>query len=126
MAGEQLLHYAGEVDGTALDSGYRPDELDKFSADGAACGMIYSFYGRLSVASLDVEEFRRSNLPPTYFCCGTRDPFYRQLGACVDALREAGVDVETDVLDGRPLGYGYREGWIPAYAQWLESVFGAN
>lgn len=126
LAGEQLLHYSGSVDGTALDSRYQPDPLDKVSADAAACGMIYSFYGRLSVASLDVEEFRRSNLPPTYFCYGTRDPFYTQFGACVDALREAGVEVETNVLEGRPHGYGYRENWIPAYSQWLESVFKAN
>lgn len=126
LAGEQLLHYAGDVDGSALDSRYQPDELDKVSADAAACGMIYSFYGRLSVASLDVEEFRRANLPPTYFCYGTRDPFYRQFGACVDALRQAGVQVDTDVLEGRPHGYGYREGWIPAYANWLENVFVAN
>lgn len=126
LAGEQLLHYAGNVDGTALDSRYQPDDLDKISADAAACGMIYSFYGRLSVASLDVEEFRSAGLPPTYFCYGTRDPFYRQFGACVDALRQAGVQVETDVLEGRPHGYGYRENWIPAYADWLESVFSAN
>lgn len=126
LAGEQLLHYAGNVDGTALDGRYQPDDLDKISADAAACGMIYSFYGRLSVASLDVEEFRSAGLPPTYFCYGTRDPFYRQFGACVDALRQAGVQVETDVLEGRPHGYGYRENWIPAYADWLESVFSAN
>lgn len=126
LAGEQLLHYSGEVDGTALDSGYIPDTLDKVSANTAACGMIYSFYGRLSVASPDVEEFRRANLPPTYFCYGTRDPFYTQFGACVDALREAGVEVETNVLEGRPHGYGYREGWIPAYGDWLGDVFAAN
>ena len=126
LAGEQLLHYSGTVDGTELDSGYIPDALDKTSADAAACGMIYSFYGRLSVASLDVEEFRRANLPPTYFCYGTRDPFYTQFGARVDALREAGVEVETNVLEGRPHGYGYREGWIPAYGDWLEEVFAAN
>ena len=123
LAGEQLLHYAGNVDGTALDSRYEPDALDKVSADAAACGMIYSFYGRLSVASLDVEEFRRAKLPPTYLCYGTRDPFYTQFGACVEALREAGVQVDTDVLDDRPHGYGYTQGWIPAYSEWLESVF---
>lgn len=126
LAGEQLLHFAGDVDGSALDSRYQPDALDKFSADAAACGMIYSFYGRLSVASLDVDEFRKANLPPTYFCYGTRDPFYRQFGACADALREAGVDVETNVLEGRPHGYGYTQGWIPAYGEWLETVFAAN
>ena len=126
LAGEELLHYSGDVNGTALDNSYQPDSLDKISADAGACGMIYSFYGRLSVASLDVEEFRSAGLPPTYFCYGTRDPFYTQFGACVDALREAGVQVDTNVLEGRPHGYGYTQGWIPAYGDWLESVFTAS
>ena len=37
----------------ALDPAYVPDELDLVSADAAADAMIYSFYGRLSVASLE-------------------------------------------------------------------------
>ena len=32
-----------------LDDSYVPDELDQVSADASACGMIYAFYGRLSV-----------------------------------------------------------------------------
>ena len=88
--------------------------------------MIYSFYGRLSVASKDVEKFAASDLPPTYFCYGTRDPFVREFEACIDALQEAGVSVETDVLEGRPHGYGCTEGWIPAYAEWLGDVFANN
>lgn len=126
LVGEEILHYSGTVNGSALDSRYQPDSLDRISADAVACGMIYSFYGRLSVASLDVEEFRRANLPPTYFCYGTRDPFYNQFEACVDALRQAGVQVDTDVLQDRPHGYGYTEGWIPKYSQWLEKVFREN
>ncbi len=126
LAGEMLLNFDGTVNGTALDADYAPDALDGVSADAAADGMIYSFYGRLSVASKDVEKFAASDLPPTYFCYGTRDPFVREFEACIDALQEAGVSVETDVLEGRPHGYGYTEGWIPAYAEWLGDVFANN
>lgn len=126
LAGEMLLNFDGTVNGTALDADYAPDALDGVSADAAADGMIYSFYGRLSVASKDVEKFAASDLPPTYFCYGTRDPFVREFEACIDALQEAGVSVETDVLEGRPHGYGYTEGWIPAYAEWPGDVFANN
>lgn len=50
----------------------------------------------------------------------------REFEACIDALQEAGVSVETDVLEGRPHGYGCTEGWIPAYAEWLGDVFANN
>ena len=73
--GELLLNFDGAVNGTAIDPGYVPDELDTVSADASAVGMIYSFYGRLSVASTDVEKFKSSDLPPAFFAYGTRDPF---------------------------------------------------
>ncbi len=126
LAGEMLLNFDGKVNGTALDKDYKPDELDEVSADAAAAGMIYSFYGRLSVASKDAKKFAESNLPPTYFCYGTRDPFVSEFEACMEALKEAGVSVESDVLEGRPHGYGYTEDWIPDYAKWLERVFAKN
>lgn len=122
LAGEMLLNFDGTVNGTALDTGYVPDELDGISADAAADGMIYSFYGRLSVASKDTKKFAASGLPPTYFCYGTRDPFVREFEACIEALQKADVAVEVNVLDGRPHGYGYTENWIPEYAEWLESI----
>ena len=71
LSGEMLLNFDGTVNGTALDDSYVPDELDQVSADASACGMIYAFYGRLSVASTDVEKFGESDLPPTYFAYGT-------------------------------------------------------
>ena len=46
--------------------------------------------------------------------------------ACIEALQEAEVSVEVNVLDGRPHGYGYTENWIPEYAKWLENVFANN
>lgn len=126
LAGEMLLNFDGTVNGSALDDSYVPDELDGISADAGADGMIYSFYGRLSVASTDTDKFASSNLPPTYFCYGTRDPFVGEFEECVEALKEAGVPVEVDVLEGRPHGYGYTEGWIPAYDAWLTGIFENN
>ena len=123
LSGEMLLNYDETVNGTALDDSYVPDELVQVSADAAACGMIYSFYGRLSVASTDVEKFRASGLPPTYFAYGTRDPFVREFEECIAALQEAGVPVESHVLEGMPHGFGAQGGWIPEYDAWLENVF---
>lgn len=123
LCGEQVLNYRGTVNGSSLDSRYVPDELDNVSADVKGIGHIYSFYGRLSVASTDVELFRRSNLPPTFFCYGTEDPFARQFAACVDALRQAEVPVETHVLQGWPHGYGSRGDWIPVFDRWLTGIF---
>ena len=105
---------------------YQPDSLDEVSADAAACGMIYSFYGRLSVASMDADELRAGGLPPTFYCYGTRDPFYDQFLANADAAEEAGVSVERLQLDGMPHGFGASGGWIPAYDQWLSEVFAKN
>ena len=99
LSGEMLLHYDGAVDPTALDASYAPDELDRVSADAAACGMIYSFYGRLSVGTTDVELLRSGELPPTFYCYGTRDPFYDQFLANADAAEAAGVAVERLQLD---------------------------
>lgn len=126
LAGEMLLNFDGTVNGTALDENYVPDELDSVSADAGADGMIYSFYGRLSVASADVEKFASSDLPPTYFCYGTRDPFVSEFEKCVEALDQADVPVTVNVLEGRPHGYGYREGWIPDYDEWLTGIFNNN
>ena len=44
QAGEFLMHYDEEVNGTALDDRYVPDELDEVLAHASAAGMIYSFY----------------------------------------------------------------------------------
>jgi len=126
LSGEMLLNFDGTVNGTALDNDYIPDALDQVSADASACGMIYSFYGRLSVASTDVEKFRESDLPPTYFAYGSRDPFVREFEECIEALEEANVSVESHVLEGMPHGFGAEGGWIDGYDQWLEKRFTEN
>ena len=126
LSGEMLLHFAGNTLPTALDPDYQPDALDALSADAAACGMIYAFYGRLSVGTTDVELLRAGNLPPTFYCYGTREPFYGQFLANAAAAEKAGVPVERLQLDGMPHGFGAGGGWISTYDQWLSGIFGGQ
>lgn len=126
LAGEMLLNFDGLVNGTALDAGYIPDALDEVSADAAADGMIYSFYGRLSVSNNDVQTLQEGELPPTFYCYGTRDPFYSQFLENASAVEAAGVRVERLQLDGRPHGFGYMEDWFDAYDRFLTDVFSGS
>lgn len=123
LAGEMLRHYDGFITGAALDSGYIPDALDKVSADAAACGMIYSFYGQLSVGLTDVDELHEGSLPPTFYCYGTRDPFYNQFLANADAAESAGVSVKRLQLNDFPHGFGTQGGCIEPYMEWLAEIF---
>ena len=106
LNGEVLLNWRDLTNGTALDSSYRPDELDNVPVSACAVGMIYSFYGRLSVSMNNVETLRAANLPPAFYCWGTRDGFAGQFTQNSNAVKEAGVRVETKVLEGYPHGYG--------------------
>jgi acetyl esterase/lipase len=124
LAGELLLNFDGFVDGSPIDPSYVPDELDKIPANASAVGMIYSFYGRLSVASTDVEKFKTSDLPPAYFLYGTKDPFVRQFEACVAALQQANVPVESHAMQDWPHGFGAADGkWILDFDRWLTGIF---
>lgn len=123
QAGEFFLHYDEDVLPTALDPDYVPDELDEVSAHASAAGMIYSFYGRLSVASMDEEALRAGDLPPTFYCYGTEDPFYSQFEAQYDLMQDVGVATKRIVLQDWPHGFGGDGGWVEDYAQWLEQVF---
>ena len=121
QAGEFLMHY--DVNGTVLDASYVPDELDEIPAHASADGMIYSFYGRLSVGNMDLEWLAGGNLPPTFYVYGTEDPFYRQFERQYQVIRDMGIPVSRIVLDGWPHGFGSDGGWVRDYADWLESVF---
>ena len=104
QAGEFFISADGNVNGSYLAPDYIPDKLDEIPANASACGMIYSFYGRLSVASLDVEHLKAADLPPTFYCYGTEDPFYRQFEAQVRLMDEGGITTNTIVLDEWPHG----------------------
>ena len=73
LAREFLLHYDGKMTGQSLDDSYQPDALDHIDAKASAAGMIYSFHGRLSVASLDRSDLKKGNLPPTFYVYGTEN-----------------------------------------------------
>lgn len=126
QAGEFLLHYDEDVQPTAIDPSYEPDELDAVPAHASAAGMIYSFYGRLSVASRDVDDLRTGDLPPTFYCYGTEDPFYNQFEMQFDLMQEVGVPVRRIVLQDWPHGFGGDGGWVGDYASWLEEIFATN
>jgi acetyl esterase/lipase len=127
LCGELLLNYDGIINGTSIAPKYVPDDLDRLSANASAVGMIYSFYGRLSFASTDVEKFKSSDLPPAYFLYGTRDPFVSQFEACISALKQAGIPVESQVLQDWPHGFGAANGqWIIEYDKWLSEIFANN
>ena len=123
LCGDEALNFDEQVNGTELASDYRPDELDKVSANVCTIGMVYAFYGRLSVASTDVEKFRESKIPPTFFAYGTRDPFYRQFQQCADAVRAADVEVEEREYEGLPHGFGYtNEDWMIRFDNWMTKI----
>lgn len=106
LNGEVLLNWRDLTNGTALDSSYVPDDLDKVPVDACAVGMIYSFYGRLSVSMNNVETLREANLPSAFYCWGTRDGFAGQFTQNANAVEEAGCRVERKILQNFPHGYG--------------------
>ena len=106
LNGEVLLNWRGTKNASALDASYKPDELDSVPVSACAVGMIYSFYGRLSVSMNDVATLRAANLPPAFYCWGARDGFAGQFAQNSNAVREAGCTVETHVLQDYPHGYG--------------------
>ena len=126
LCGELLLHSDGYLLPSEIDGGYTPDTLDYVSAEAAAIGHIYSFYGRLSVSDNNMETLRAGNLPPSFYAYGTEDPFYRQFIQNADAVREAGVRVEEHVYQN--VGHGFGAGnarcdWIPLFDAFLTDIF---
>lgn len=126
QAGEFLMHYDEDVTGEALDDSYIPDELDEIPAHASAAGLIYSFYGRLSVGNMDPNWLAEGNLPPTYYVYGTEDPFYRQFQQQYEVISGMGIPTGRIVLNGWPHGFGSDGGWVKDYAAWLETIFTEN
>lgn len=123
LCGETILNWSGAVAPTRLDPAYAPDALDAVSADAAATAMIYSFYGRLSVAELDPGKLK--GVIPTYYCYGTEDPFYGQFEAQVGVMAGLGVALRARVLDGWPHGFGAEGGWIEEYDAFVQEALAA-
>lgn len=123
LCGEELINWRGHVTPDALDPSYEPDELDQVSADAAADAMIYSFYGRLSVASLDADLLMSADLPPTFYCYGTRDPFYDQFEEQVELMASLGYTVHARVLEGWPHGFGALGDWTPEFDDFMQDAF---
>lgn len=126
QAGEFLMHYDENVTTDALDTSYKPDELDKIPAHASADGMIYSFYGRLSVGNMDEDWLKVGNLPPTFYVYGTEDPFYSQFEKQYSVIKNMGIETGRIVLNGWPHGFGSDGGWVKDYADWLENIFTKN
>lgn len=129
LNGEVLLNWRDKANGTALDPSYRPDALDDIPVSACAVGMIYSFYGRLSVSMNDVGTLRSASLPPAFYCWGTRDGFASQFAQNSTAVREAGCEVETHILEGYPHGYGTGGNasvWGNAFDAFLTRIMSGN
>lgn len=126
LSGELALHFQGDVNGTVLDPDYVPDELDDIPADVASVGLMYSFYGRLSVASTDEEELRNAELPPTYVLYGSNEVFRSQIEDQVELLERIGVPFERHILEGYGHGFGARGDWFNDYDRFLTEVFASD
>lgn len=92
------------------------------SRHGLSRRSIHSFYGRLSVSNNNVDDLRAGNIPPTFYTYGTEAPFYRQFNQNVEAVRQAGVQVESHVLDGWPHGFGVRGEWTTWFDRFLQTI----
>ena len=123
QAGEFLMHYDENTLPSEFDSSYKNDALDKLPAYASATGMIYSFYGRLSVGNMDKNWLEKGNLPPTYYVYETEDPFYNQFEEQYSVIKSMGIKTGRIVLNGWPHGFGSDGGWVKDYADWLEDIF---
>lgn len=131
LIGNEALYFDGYVNGStvvttrervgeAIDPEYVPDAIDALSADLAALGMCYSFYGILSHASLDTASFVEGKIPPTYFCYGSEEVFRSQIEMCIRAVDESGTPNEMNMIPGYRHGFGSSGGWIPDFCDFLD------
>lgn len=117
--GHSVLDFGGNINGTVLDKHYETDEIDEISSTPNAVIMGYSFYGVLSVANLQEETFKDRNLPPTYYVYGTEDPFYNQFHAQINLLKSLNKEIEYQVLEHYPHGFGIEGNWADDVDKWL-------
>lgn len=129
LCGEVFLNWQELKNDTTLDSSYRPDALDEIPVSVCAIGLIYSFYGQMGVAMNNTETLRNAHLPPTFYNWGNKDSLDWQIRQNIDAVREAGYDVETHVLEDYPHGYGTGGSagvWIERFDTFLCRIMSDN
>ena len=71
----------------------------------------------------ELDPNRLTGAVPTYYCYGTKDPFYDQFEAQVEVLESSGVTLRARVLDGWPHGFGAEGGWIEEYDDFMQQAF---
>ncbi len=64
--------------------------------------------------------FKNFDLLPTYYVYGTKDPFYNQFESQVDLLHQLNKNIELQVLDNYPHGFGIRGKWAENVNQWYK------
>ncbi len=57
---------------------------------------------------MDEEELRKGDLPPTFYCYGTEDPFYGQFEDQYELMQDMGAEVSRIVLEDWPHGFWRR------------------
>lgn len=110
---ETVVNWAQNLDiniKTALSEASEGNTVLRAASDAHNSQILY-LWEEGNVSNNDVQTLQSGKLPPTFYCYGTRDPFYSQFLENADAVEAAGVRVERLQLDGRPHGFGYREDW---------------
>ena len=121
--GRTVLEFGQDINGNVIDNHYVPDQIDKVSSTANALIMAYSFYGRLSHANLEESTFKDFDLSPTYYVYGTEDPFYNQFNERVKLLKKLNKNIESQVLNNYPHGFGIQGDWAKDVDQWLDKIY---
>ena len=79
---------------------------DMLSALGYQCFVVNYRIQPYNMQESATDLQRAANLPPAFYCWGTRDGFASQFTQNSNAVREAGYTVETRILQNYPHGYG--------------------
>lgn len=124
--GGMMLDFESSDNPSVLDKSYVPDALDEVDSSICATGMIYGFYGDLQSSIKDVNRFQGKDLPETFFCYGSEDAYATECRGCAEALKKAGVSVQTEELKGMGHGFGLNGGWLDTFDRWLTRVYIRN
>lgn len=76
-----------------------------------------------------LEILRNANLPPAFYCWGTRDGFAGQFTQNANAVEQAGYRVERKILQNYPHGYGTggnSDVWGRDFDEFLTTIMTGN